>query len=142
MSDYSFSPSQIAFYANALKETYYEPAGQWPDDAFLVTDAVTNEYTVMAPMGKQLGVADGQPAWVDIPALTQTEIEAVAESKKSKLRAVADAEIVWRQDASDAGIATDEETAALAEWKRYRVLLMRVDLTAPDWPIPPGQQAS
>lgn len=65
--------------------------------------------------------------------------------KKSALRAATDAEIAWRQDAVDAGIATAEEAAALAEWKTYRVLLMRVDTsTAPgiEWPTPPGQQAS
>ncbi|EKK4595233.1 tail fiber assembly protein, partial [Escherichia coli] len=49
----------------------------------------------------------------------------------------------WRQDAVDAGIATDEETSILTEWKKYRVLLMRVDTsTAPDieWPTPPVVQ--
>ncbi|HIE3872275.1 TPA: tail fiber assembly protein, partial [Enterobacter roggenkampii] len=38
------------------------------------------------------------------------------------------------------GIATAGETAALTEWKRYRVLLMRVDISkAPDinWPETP-----
>ncbi|HBE5013452.1 TPA: phage tail protein [Escherichia coli] len=53
---------------------------------------------------------------------------------------VADAEISWRQDAVDEGIATKEETAALTEWKKYRVLLMRVDTSlAPniDWPEVP-----
>jgi len=53
------------------------------------------------------------------------------------LRAAADSEITWLQDAVDAGIATGEETAALAEWKKYRVMLMRIDTSsAPDieWP--------
>lgn len=62
--------------------------------------------------------------------------------KKSLLRATADNEIEWRQDAVDVGIATEEETAAMAEWKKYRVLLMRVDTTAPLWPTPPATQAS
>ncbi|WP_241232571.1 tail fiber assembly protein, partial [Escherichia coli] len=56
----------------------------------------------------------------------------------------ADSEISWRQDAVDADIATDEETSTLTEWKKYRVLLMRVDTsTAPDieWPTPPAVQA-
>ncbi|HBM7521157.1 TPA: tail fiber assembly protein, partial [Escherichia coli] len=51
-------------------------------------------------------------------------------------------EIEWRQDAVDAGIATEEETVSLAEWKKYRVLLMRVDTADPDWPTPPATQAS
>ncbi|WP_244173056.1 tail fiber assembly protein [Kosakonia pseudosacchari] len=31
--------------------------------------------------------------------------------------------------------------ACLAEWKKYRVLLMRVDTAAPQWPTP-REQAS
>ncbi|MBJ9238943.1 tail fiber assembly protein [Citrobacter braakii] len=60
--------------------------------------------------------------------------------RKGNYRSIADAEISWRQDAVDAGIATKEETAALTEWKKYRVLLMRVDTSlAPniDWPEVP-----
>ncbi|TWY29791.1 tail fiber assembly protein [Serratia marcescens] len=60
--------------------------------------------------------------------------------KKVHLRAQADSEIDRRQDAVDAGIATAEETAALAEWKKYRVKLMRIDTSkAPDiaWPVQP-----
>lgn len=61
------------------------------------------------------------------------------EQKKKALRAIADAEMDWLQDAVDAGIATEEETAALTEWKKYRVMLMRVDTSKPDWPTPPGE---
>ncbi|HCX4521976.1 TPA: tail fiber assembly protein [Escherichia coli] len=63
----------------------------------------------------------------------------IAEDRKLSLKAQADSEIAWRQDAVDAGIATDEETAALAEWKKYRVLLMRVDTADPEWPTPPAE---
>lgn len=66
----------------------------------------------------------------------------IAEQQKASLRAQADSEIAWRQDAVDAGIATAEETTALADWKTYRVLLMRVDTAAPVWPTPPGTQVS
>ncbi len=41
------------------------------------------------------------------------------------------------QDAADLEIATEEETSLLEAWKKYRVLLNRVDTsTAPDieWP--------
>ncbi|ALR75852.1 tail fiber assembly protein [[Enterobacter] lignolyticus] len=65
---------------------------------------------------------------------------AAAEQQKAALRQSADAEIDWRQDAVGAGIATEEETAALTDWKKYRVQLMRVDTSkAPDivWPPVP-----
>ncbi|CAM7358296.1 tail fiber assembly protein [Citrobacter sedlakii] len=71
---------------------------------------------------------------------SQEELIEQAEAKKLQLRDIADAEIIWRQDAVDVGIATTEETAALSDWKKYRVLLMRVDTsTAPDieWPVKP-----
>ena len=59
-----------------------------------------------------------------------------AERQKSVLRVKADTEIGWRQDAVDADIATDEEKVALAAWKKYRVLVMRVNTSAEDiqWP--------
>jgi Caudovirales tail fibre assembly protein. len=80
--------------------------------------------------------------WVTDASAEQAAIVAVNDAKKSALRATADDEIEWRQDAIDADIATDKETAALSDWKKYRVLLMRVDTAAPDWPIPPGEQAT
>ena len=82
------------------------------------------------------------PAWGDIPPLTPEELAAEAEAKRQQYRAAADEEINWRQDAVDAGIATESEIAALAEWKKYRVLLMRVETAAaPDivWPAMPAK---
>lgn len=81
-------------------------------------------------------------AWVTDTAAQHAADVAAAEQKKSALRAATDAEIAWRQDAVDAGLVAEEETAALTEWKKYRVLLMRVDTAKPVWPTPPGKQAS
>ena len=85
---------------------------------------------------------NGFPVLVSYPELTQDEQQERAEQKRRSLKSVADTEISWRQDAVDAGIATEEETAALTEWKKYRVMLMRVDTSKPDWPTPPGEQVS
>lgn len=44
------------------------------------------------------------------------------------------------QDAVDISIATDTEIARLAEWKRYRVALSRIDTneaTGIEWPVRP-----
>ncbi|EAM2862603.1 hypothetical protein AHS81_01750 [Salmonella enterica] len=38
----------------------------------------------------------------------------------------------------DLGIATDDEKAQLDEWKKYRVLVSRVDISNPDWPQKPN----
>lgn len=75
-------------------------------------------------------------AWVTDTAAQHAADVADAEQKKSALRAATDAEIAWRQDAVDAGLVAEEETAALSEWKKYRVLLMRVDTAKPVWLTP------
>jgi hypothetical protein len=49
--------------------------------------------------------------------------------------------IATLQDAVDRDMATDAEKTALTAWKKYRVLLNRVDTTkAPDitWPVQPA----
>ncbi|ECA4282321.1 tail fiber assembly protein, partial [Salmonella enterica subsp. enterica serovar Stanley] len=42
------------------------------------------------------------------------------------------------QDAVDLDIATDDEKAQLDEWKKYRILVNRVDTSNPDWPEKPA----
>lgn len=63
-----------------------------------------------------------------------------AEIQKQALMAEASDVIAPLQDAVDLDMATPEEESALKEWKKYRVLLNRVDTsTAPDiiWPVKP-----
>ncbi|ELK6102616.1 tail fiber assembly protein [Citrobacter freundii] len=138
---YLFSPSTLGFYPIEMKEEYLTN-GSLPSDVVEVSDSVRNEYNFMPPEGKQLSSSQNMPVWIDIPPATREELIADAEREKLRLKAVADDEISWRQDAVDAGIATAEETAALSEWKKYRVMLMRVDTAKPVWPTPPGEQAS
>ncbi len=140
-TNYIFSASINGFLPLVWREEK-EATGLWPDDAIEISYEYYLKFTTDAPEGKILGSVDGLPAWVDIPQPTQDELIASAEATKLRLKSQADAEIAWRQDAVDAGIATDEETAALTEWKKYRVLLMRVDTAKPVWPTPPGEQAS
>ncbi|HAT2287168.1 TPA: tail fiber assembly protein [Citrobacter freundii] len=136
MNIYYYSPSENGFMPGNEKGKYVN-AGTWPDDAVEVDEATFAAFTQAPPEGKILGAIDGLPAWVDISPPTQEELTAESELIKNSLRMTADAEIAWRQDAVDAGIAMDEETVALAEWKKYRVLLMRVDTANPVWPTLP-----
>lgn len=62
--------------------------------------------------------------------------------QKSALLTIASAAIAPLQDAVDLGIATNDELEQLTAWKKYRVLLTRVDTAKPDWPTPPVQTAS
>lgn len=98
--------------------------------------------------------------WVDITALPEqpdinyrysggvftapvTDTENAALIASSRLAAETDEAsrvIAPLQDAVDISIATDAEIVRLAEWKRYRVELSRIDTSkAPDieWPVRP-----
>ncbi|WGO84668.1 tail fiber assembly protein [Arsenophonus apicola] len=77
--------------------------------------------------------------------LTDTEAQKAAsiaevERQKSAMLNEANNIITYLQDAMDVGLASDTETARLQIWKKYRVLLNRINtLTAPDinWPPKP-----
>ncbi|HAT7595019.1 TPA: tail fiber assembly protein [Citrobacter werkmanii] len=73
---------------------------------------------------------------------SQEELRAQAEAKKTELLSAAAVAIAPLQDAVDEEMATAEETAALSEWKKYRVKVMRVDASKPVWPTPPDIKAS
>ncbi|AKM89149.1 tail fiber assembly protein [Enterobacter ludwigii] len=73
--------------------------------------------------------------------LTREELIQQAETRRSELLAEASDTIAPLQDASELGIATDEEAATLLLWKHYRVMLNRLDLsTSPEieWPERPA----
>ena len=59
-----------------------------------------------------------------------------AEAQRNKLELLTQANnvIATLQDAVELDMATEEETANLQEWKKYRVLLSRVDVDKPVWP--------
>lgn len=137
MSDYLWSSKDNAFIPAGMTDVY-ESSGWKISEFVAVESAVFDEFAGTPPDGKiRIASSDGMPAWGDVPPPTQEELVAQAEQKKSLLRASADAEISWRQDAADTGIATEEENSALAQWKKYRVLLMRVDTAegaTVEWP--------
>lgn len=74
--------------------------------------------------------------WVRL-AKNETMRARAAAQKKSVLMQQAHDAIAPLEDAVDLDMATDAEKTALLAWKKYRVLLNRVDITqAPDidWP--------
>ncbi|EMA3598275.1 tail fiber assembly protein [Salmonella enterica] len=84
---------------------------------------------------------DGK-AWVNDEAAETAARLREAKGTKSRLLQMASEKIAPLQDAVDLGLATDDEKAQLDEWKKYRVLVNRVDTsTAPkiDWPKKPEQ---
>lgn len=69
------------------------------------------------------------------------DYEAEAQRKKLELLNQANNVIATLQDAIDLDMATHEEAEGLTQWRKYRVLLSRVDATAPVWPEVPGNVA-
>lgn len=141
MSGFYYSATTNGAYPQSDIEIY-KATGTWPDDAVLMSAEVFSEFfSELPPAGKMRAAGpDGLPAWADIPKPSKEELINQAEQQRTALKAEADAQIAWRQDAVEVGIATEEEKSILAEWKKYRVLLMRIDTSkGPDiiWPPTP-----
>jgi hypothetical protein len=74
------------------------------------------------------------------PITDAENAELIASSRLAAEMDEANRTIVPLQDAVDIGIATDAEITRLAEWKRYRVELSRIDIdkaTHIGWPEKP-----
>ncbi|GAB1440122.1 hypothetical protein MASR2M36_29040 [Providencia sp.] len=115
----------MKYYRNRNNEIYaYESDGS--QDAFIADDLAL--------------IAEQEALAITNPPPTKEQLIAEAEYQKQALLNEATAEIAPLQDAVDLGIATDEERAQLRAWKKYRVILNRVDTSlAPDidWPQKP-----
>ncbi|WP_336192798.1 tail fiber assembly protein [Providencia stuartii] len=78
--------------------------------------------------------------WVTDTEAQKAALIAEADNEKALRLSEANSTIMYLQEAVDVGLATEEEATALQAWKKYRVLLNRVDTsTAPniDWPQKP-----
>ncbi|MGJ0624455.1 tail fiber assembly protein [Xenorhabdus bovienii] len=138
---YFYSALRNSFYPAHMKQNYIN-SGTFPDDAVKVSESCFIKFAInSAPVNKyRIAGVDGLPKWADLPSLTTKQLQQKAEEKKQSLMLQATNTIAPLQDAVDLGIATDEEKTILTEWRKYRVLLNRVDCsTAPDiaWPEQP-----
>ncbi|TNH44476.1 tail fiber assembly protein [Photorhabdus luminescens] len=138
--NYVFSALNKAFYPLSLQQDYIE-AASWPNDPISVTDDIFNKFSGIPPEGKILSSGeDSLPCWEDIPPPTKEELIAIAEAQRAQFISLANEKMTPLSDAEELDIATDEEMLLLKEWKKYRVMLNRVDTSnAPeiDWPITP-----
>ncbi|OCG09692.1 tail fiber assembly protein [Gilliamella apicola] len=97
------------------------------------------DYTLLAPTS-EFDSWDGEKWVLDTDKQQQHYIN-IATAQKKQLLNDANEQIDYLQDAIDANIATDNEKILFAEWKKFRVLLNRIDVNqAPniDWPNKPG----
>ncbi|NHB87106.1 tail fiber assembly protein, partial [Photorhabdus tasmaniensis] len=80
---------------------------------------------------------NGKEWVVDKDLLKSHQIDEAKQQQAALLRQ-ANETLSLLQDSVDLEVATDSEKAALLEWKKYRVLLTRVDVNqAPDVQWPP-----
>ncbi|EAN6634428.1 tail fiber assembly protein [Salmonella enterica] len=130
------------YYYSKSEKGFFTSVAAAPADAVEVSVEYWETLLDEQSNGKYISSnADGFPVLTDPPPPTTEALIAEAERLKSALMTQANNAIAPLQDAVDLDMATDEETTALSEWKKYRVLLMRVDTTKPVWPTPPGEQA-
>lgn len=76
--------------------------------------------------------------WVHDADAEKTAQITQAAQQKENLLALAASKIAPLQDAVDLDIATEAEVELLLAWKKCRVLLNRVDISKPEWPLHPN----
>lgn len=142
-----FSPDALGFIPDQWKDDGTYSDDTWPQDAVLLTEEESSSFWKQSPpAGKILGAIDGRPAWIDLPPpepLTAEELTLAAGVKRDELLRLAAIRIAPLQDAVDLDDATEDESALLKGWKRYRVALNRLTEqpeypTSIDWPAPPA----
>lgn len=115
--------------------------------------SITTDVSALCPLNASVAEIDALPDGVDINGnwmfkdgavikreYAYEELVQQAKNKKSLLMQQASDCMAPLQDAVDLDMATEEEREQLLAWKKYRVLLNRVDTsTAPDieWPVSP-----
>ena len=126
-------------------------AGLWRVFRTTVYDISTGKPAVIEKLGalpdNVVSVApDGEyvkwdgAKWVHDAEAEKTFRQGQAAQEKANLLMIATSAIAPLQDAVDLDMATEDEAAALNEWKKYRVMLNRVkpedapDITWPELP--------
>ncbi|AKA61064.1 tail assembly chaperone [Enterobacteria phage JenK1] len=78
--------------------------------------------------------------WVDDPDAQRAKLVADATQHKTDLLNLADYKISILQDAVTYNLATDEESSMLESWRKFRVLVNRINENDPQniiWPESP-----
>ena len=133
-----YSAARNAFYPEAYRDNYTNSVAGWPDDAVAVGEGVY-QFLIQRVADGKIIIADdnGYPVLAERPPLTSEQLMAQAEEERKRLLALAAEKIAPLQDAADFDMATDDEKNALTAWRKYRVLLNRVDPAASVWPEMP-----
>ncbi len=137
MNTYVWSAKKNQFLPVSLQDSYVA-AGSWPDDTVDISDELAATFMETPPAGKNRGVVDGMPAWLDVPPPTPEQYVQQAERQKSGL--LNDANNItddWRTELA-LGIISDEDKASLISWMQYIKAVKAVDTSkAPNLAWPP-----
>ena len=129
------------FYSSTTNGAYIDALSpSIPEDAVEISKELYSELFTTTIDGTVGPGADGLP--VLIPSAGPTE-EELALRRRDRLLNVATARMAPLQDAVDIGEATSDEEAELTAWKRYRMLLNRIQQqsgfpNAIEWPAVPS----
>lgn len=118
---------KVAYHVETKQSRIIIALGELPDcETLLVPTSLTDVWR------------DAQ--WVADPAAAAAAAFATATATRTSLLAEANQHIAVLGDAVELGMATDAEQAAYTAWRRYRVELTRLDLTASpiNWPHQPA----
>ncbi|EPV0627133.1 TPA: tail fiber assembly protein [Citrobacter koseri] len=132
--------NDMKIYSSRVSPGFYvDGISNIPDDAQEISVELWRELLEGQAEGKIIDFTNVPPALVEYVKTPEDEA-AEAESKKAELRLIADTAIAPLEDAVELGIATDGEQTRLSEWRKFRVMLNRVNTSqAPDisWPVLP-----
>lgn len=137
-----YSKTKNAFYDGSLKNIY-ESSGTWPDDVIEISKETYEQLIYGQSNGKKItSDQKGNPILVDLPPPTDEDLINNALLEVGNLLNMASQKIAPLQDAVDIDEATNEEITKLREWKKYRVMLNRVESQSGfpkniDWPLKP-----
>lgn len=111
--------------------TIYDTVSMMPTQ-LMELGPIPDGFTVISPDG-EYQKWDGK-SWVKDEEAEKTAKYNENASTKNNLMQMANENILPLQDAVDLDMATDDEKKSLTEWKKFRVLVSRVDLNKPEWP--------
>lgn len=130
------------FYNSGTNGFYDTNIGNVPKNSIEITTEYHKQLLELQSAGYVIQPDEhGRPAAVDL-VLTAGEIIAKNKLEKQKRLDTANKNIEILQDIIDLDMSEGDEIAQLKLWKRYRVLLTRVDVNSADvdvdFPLPPN----
>lgn len=138
---YFFNPETKSFLPASLRDLYIE-SGTWPEKTIELTEDELLQFTQLPPEGKMLGVAEGRPVWVDVPAPTRDELVNIADAdRQCRIESALNSVSLHRLKLQMGRDLSDEEKKQLGDVVDYIDSLKLTDIsTAPDvnWPVIPA----